>query len=48
MIADAVFDGHRIAREFESENPQYPLPWIRERQIWGGETYPSLPANGGA
>ncbi len=48
MIADAVFDGHRIAREFESENPQYPLPWIRERQIWGGQTYPSLPANGGA
>jgi len=46
MIADAVFDGHRLAREFESDNPQFALPWIRERQLWGHETYPKLPGNG--
>jgi dimethylamine/trimethylamine dehydrogenase len=46
MIADAIFDGHRLAREFESDNPQFPLPWIRERQLWGAETYPKLPGNG--
>ena len=42
MIADAVFDGHRLAREFESPDPQHPLPFVRERQIWGHETYPRL------
>ena len=39
LIAQAVFEGHRIAREFESSNPQRPQPWIRERQVWGHETY---------
>jgi dimethylamine/trimethylamine dehydrogenase len=39
---NAIFDGHRLAREFESLHPQYPLPFIRERQIWGRETYPKL------
>ena len=42
LIADCVFDGHRLAREFESDDPQYPLPWIRERQVWGHETFPKL------
>jgi dimethylamine/trimethylamine dehydrogenase len=42
IIADALFEGHRIAREFESSNPQLPQPWIRERQIWGHETYPKI------
>jgi dimethylamine/trimethylamine dehydrogenase len=42
LIAQAVFEGHRIAREFESSNPQRPQPWIRERQVWGAETYPKL------
>jgi dimethylamine/trimethylamine dehydrogenase len=42
LIADCTFDGHRLAREFESDDPQYPLPWIRERQVWGHETYPKL------
>ena len=40
LIANAIFDGHRIAREFESDDPQQPLPWIRERQVWGHETFP--------
>jgi dimethylamine/trimethylamine dehydrogenase len=42
LMADAIFDGHRIAREFESPNPQKPLPYIRERMIWGQETMPRL------
>ena len=41
-LMNAIFDGHRLAREFESPHPQYPLPFIRERQIWGRETYPKL------
>ena len=39
---NAMFDAHRLAREFDSPHPQYPLPWIRERQIWGSETFPKL------
>lgn len=42
LLADAIFDGHRIAREFESGNPQFAQPWVRERQIWGHETYPKI------
>ena len=41
-LADAIFDGHRIAREFESANPERPKAIIRERQIWGHETFPKL------
>jgi dimethylamine/trimethylamine dehydrogenase len=40
QILNAIFDGHRLAREFDSPHPQYPLPFIRERQVWGHETYP--------
>ena len=39
---NAIFDGHRLAREFESPHPQHPLPFIRERQVWGHATYPKL------
>jgi dimethylamine/trimethylamine dehydrogenase len=42
LIADAIFDGHRIAREFESSNPQFAQPWVRERQVWGHGTFPKL------
>jgi dimethylamine/trimethylamine dehydrogenase len=37
---NAIFDGHRLAREFDSPHPQHPLPFIRERQVWGHETIP--------
>ena len=30
LIADAVFDGHRLGREIDSENPAVPLPHRRE------------------
>jgi dimethylamine/trimethylamine dehydrogenase len=35
MIVDSVFDGHRLAREIDSDNPAMPLPFIRERRLWG-------------
>ena len=41
-LADAIFDGHRIAREFESADPERPKAVIRERQVWGQEVYPKL------
>ena len=38
MIPDAIFDGHRLAREIDSPNPAMPLPFIRERRLWGDVT----------
>ncbi len=34
-IAEAIFDGHRIAREFETDDPQQALPFLREMMVWG-------------
>jgi dimethylamine/trimethylamine dehydrogenase len=36
LIADAIFDGHRLAREIDLDDPARPLPWIRERPLAGG------------
>jgi dimethylamine/trimethylamine dehydrogenase len=33
LIADAVFSGHRLAREIDSPNPSVPLPFKRERRV---------------
>jgi dimethylamine/trimethylamine dehydrogenase len=33
LIADAVFDGHRLGREIDSEDPSVPLPFKRERLV---------------
>ena len=33
LVADCIFDGHRLAREIDSENPEVPLPFIRERHV---------------
>jgi dimethylamine/trimethylamine dehydrogenase len=30
LVADCVFDGHRLAREIDSSDPAVPLPFIRE------------------
>ncbi len=38
MIVDAIFDGHRLAREIDSPDPATPLPFIRERRLWGDTT----------
>ncbi len=32
-MADAVFDGHRLAREIDSDNPYEPIPFLRERAL---------------
>jgi dimethylamine/trimethylamine dehydrogenase len=34
-VADAIFDGHRLAREIDSEDPAIPLPYIREQRVIG-------------
>ena len=33
LIADAVFSGHRLAREIDTDNPAIPLPYKRERKV---------------
>jgi dimethylamine/trimethylamine dehydrogenase len=33
ILAEAIFDGHRLGREIDSENPAVPLPYIRERRV---------------
>jgi dimethylamine/trimethylamine dehydrogenase len=36
LIADAIFDGHRLAREIDADDPAVPLPWRRERTAISG------------
>src|SRR5262249_42724962 len=31
ILADAIFDGHRLAREIDGEDPAVARPWLRER-----------------
>ena len=33
LIAEAVFDGHRLAREIDADDPSIPLPYKRERLV---------------
>lgn len=33
VIADAAFDGHRLGREIDTDDPARPLPMIRERRV---------------
>jgi dimethylamine/trimethylamine dehydrogenase len=33
LIAEAVFEGHRLAREIDAEDPGVPLPYKRERLV---------------
>lgn len=44
IIADCVFDGHRLAREIDTVDPAVPLPYIREHRIIGAtdEYYDSM------
>ena len=35
LIADAIFDGHRLAREIDSPDPAIALPYLRERPLMG-------------
>jgi dimethylamine/trimethylamine dehydrogenase len=36
LLSEAVFDGHRLAREIDSPDPATPLPYRRERTDLGG------------
>jgi dimethylamine/trimethylamine dehydrogenase len=38
LLADAIFDGHRLAREIDSPDPARPLPFVRERRLAGDVT----------
>ena len=40
LMADATFEGHRLAREIESDDPQHPKPYIREVAVWGAPHMP--------
>jgi dimethylamine/trimethylamine dehydrogenase len=33
MISEAIFDGHRLAREIDAPDPSVPLPFDRERNL---------------
>ena len=33
IIAEASFDGHRLAREIDADDPATPLPYTRERIV---------------
>lgn len=35
LLADAIFDGHRLGRELDSPQPARPLPYRREREVRG-------------
>jgi dimethylamine/trimethylamine dehydrogenase len=35
LIADCVFDGHRLAREIDASTPARPLAYLRERGLVG-------------
>jgi dimethylamine/trimethylamine dehydrogenase len=35
-ISEAVFDGHRLAREIDGPDPSRPLPYLRERPLIPG------------
>ena len=43
IVADSIFDGHRLAREIDSANPAIPLPFHRERWVMA-EPAPAMPA----
>jgi dimethylamine/trimethylamine dehydrogenase len=34
LLADAIFDGHRLGRELDSPHPPRPLAYQREREVW--------------
>ncbi len=35
LLVDAIFDGHRLAREIDTEDPATALPFIRENRVIG-------------
>ena len=43
IFADAIFDGHRLAREIDSPHPELALPYIRERRVLGADGLSEVP-----
>ncbi len=41
LIADATFTGHRLAREIEEANAQFPKAYKRETAVWGTAYQPN-------
>jgi dimethylamine/trimethylamine dehydrogenase len=39
-ISEAIFDGHRLAREIDQADPSQPLPYLRERVRIGSGSSP--------
>jgi dimethylamine/trimethylamine dehydrogenase len=46
FIAQAVFSGHRLAREIDTPDPAIALPFIRERRVLGSTEHDELLSNG--
>lgn len=42
LLGDAIFDGHRLAREIDSPDPSVPLPYLRERPLVTAAAPPML------
>jgi electron transfer flavoprotein alpha subunit len=42
LLAEAIFDGHRLAREIESADPDVALPYLRERPLQEPPDAPAL------
>jgi dimethylamine/trimethylamine dehydrogenase len=40
LTADAIFSGHRLAREIDTDDPETPLPFKRERRVVEREALP--------
>jgi dimethylamine/trimethylamine dehydrogenase len=45
LIADAIFDGHRLGREIDADDPSVPLPFLRERATVGLQLSASISAS---
>src|SRR5256885_2999346 len=43
ILAEVVFDGHRLAREIDQPDPEVALPYLRERPLDGPAPDPPAP-----
>jgi dimethylamine/trimethylamine dehydrogenase len=43
LVADCVFDGHRLAREIDSPDPRRHLPYLRERHLVSSAATATIP-----
>jgi hypothetical protein len=43
LLAEAIFDGHRLAREIDGPDPEVALPFLRERPMSDARSDGALP-----